>query len=67
MDFDLRSHPSSSRTFMPFESEFSANPTKAICQPDTSAVVAMEFVAPPVWFWLSRMNLELRRVGLRYI
>jgi hypothetical protein len=27
----------------------------------------MEFVAPPVWFWLSPMNVELRRVGIRYI
>jgi hypothetical protein len=34
MDFDLRSHPISSRTFIPFESEFSTNPTKATCQPD---------------------------------
>jgi hypothetical protein len=34
MDFVLRSHASSSRTFIQFESEFSANPPKAICQRD---------------------------------
>jgi hypothetical protein len=37
MDSVLRSHPSSSPTFTQFESEFSANPTKAICQRDILA------------------------------
>jgi hypothetical protein len=42
-------------------------PRRQFANETSSAVVAMEFVAPPVWFWLSRMNVELRRVGLRYI
>jgi hypothetical protein len=48
MDFVLRSHPSSSPTFIQFESEFSENPRRQFANEISSAVVAMEFAAPPV-------------------